>query len=81
VPIDPYHEVLKCSVRFHGQKVALAYDAAAAARPVSSGNPELAAEADRLAGRYLEGLVTASTAARVRAFRRWMGPTPREYLS
>jgi AraC-like DNA-binding protein len=68
VPTDPYREVLECPVHFHGQKVALVYDAVVAARPVLSGNPELAAEADKLAVRYLEGVMPESTAARVRAF-------------
>lgn len=64
---EAYREALGCPVHLQGSRVALTYDAAVAARPVLSGNPELAAEADKLAHRYLQGLVPESTAARVRA--------------
>lgn len=67
-PTEPYREVLGCPVYMQGNKVALVYDAMVAALPVLSGNPELAAEADKLAQRYLQGLVPESTAARVRGF-------------
>ncbi len=62
-----YREALGCATRFGAEHVAIVYDAGIAARPVLSGNSELAAEADKIAHRYLEGLLPESTAARVRA--------------
>lgn len=38
-----------------------------AAQPAHTGNPELAAEADRIAARYLDGLAPDTVATRVRA--------------
>ena len=67
-PTEPYREALGCPVYMQGNSVAVVYDAVVAARPVLSGNPELAAEADKLAQRYLQGQIPESTAARVRAF-------------
>jgi len=67
-PTEPFRQALGCPVHMQGNRVALVYDAMVAARPVLSGNPELAAEADKLARRYLQGQVPESTAARVRAF-------------
>jgi len=66
-PAAAYREALGCPVKFGAANVALVYDAQVAARPVLSGNPELAAEADKMSLRYLEGLLPESTAARVRA--------------
>jgi len=66
-PAESYREVLGCPVEFDGQHIAIWFDAAAAARPVLSGNVELAAEADKLAARYIDALAPDSTAARVRA--------------
>ena len=66
-PVAAYRAALGCPVEFRGESIAIAFDAQVAARPVLSGNPELAAEADRIAVRYLEGMVPDSTAARVRA--------------
>ena len=62
-----YQEVLGCPIEFDPQRIAILFDAAAAARPVLSGNPELAAEADRLAARYIEAMAPDSTAARVKS--------------
>jgi AraC-like DNA-binding protein len=64
--VEAYREVLKCPIDFDGTHIALEFDTEAAARPVLSGNSELAAEADRLAARYIEGLEADSTVARVR---------------
>jgi len=66
-PSTAYREALGCPVKFGAGLVAIVYDAEIAARPVLSGNPDLAAEADKIAHRYLEGLLPESTAARVRA--------------
>lgn len=66
-PADAYRDALGCPVKFGTGNVAFIYDAVVAARPVLSGNPELAAEADKMSLRYLEGLLPESTAARVRA--------------
>jgi AraC-like DNA-binding protein len=66
-PTETYREILGCAVEFDGQHIAIAFDAEAAARPVLSGNPELAAEADKLSARYIDELAPDSTAARVRA--------------
>jgi AraC-like DNA-binding protein len=66
-PTAAYREALGCPVKFGAEYVALVYDAQVAARPVLSGNPELAAEADKMSLRYLEALLPDSTAGRVRA--------------
>jgi AraC-like DNA-binding protein len=67
-PTEPYRKALGCPVYMQGHRVALVFDAVVAARPVLSGNPELAAEADKLAQRYVQGQAPESTAERVRAF-------------
>lgn len=64
----PYRDELGCPVYLQGHRVAFVHDAVAASRPLDSGSPDLAAEADKLAARYLEGLTPETTAARVRAF-------------
>jgi AraC-like DNA-binding protein len=66
-PTAAYREVLGCPVQFGSEHVAIVYDAEIAARPVLSGNSELAAEADKIAHRYIEGLIPESTTGRVRA--------------
>jgi len=66
-PAEVYREVLGCPVEFDGRHIAIWFDAAAAARPVLSGNAELAAEADKLSARYMDALAPESTAARVRS--------------
>lgn len=66
-PPEAYRELLKCPVSFDGEHIALHFDAAGAARPVLSGNTELAAEADRLAERYVAELAQDPTIARVRS--------------
>jgi AraC-like DNA-binding protein len=66
-PEAAYFELLRCPVQFDGQHIAILFDAAAAEQPLLTGNAELAAEADKLATRYIEGLAPDSTAARVRA--------------
>jgi AraC-like DNA-binding protein len=64
---DEYRKVLHCPVEFFGDHVALVFDAQLAAQPVHSGNAELAAEADRMATRYLDTLAPESVATRVRS--------------
>jgi AraC-like DNA-binding protein len=66
-PADAYRAILRCPVEFGASTVALVFDAQLAARPVLTGNSELAAEADRISARYIEGLAPDSAAARVRA--------------
>ncbi len=66
-PAEAYRAVLKCQVEFDGDHIGILFDAVAVEQPVLTGNAELAAEADRLATRYIEGLVPDSTAAKVRA--------------
>jgi AraC-like DNA-binding protein len=66
-PPEAYRELLKCEVQFDGPRIALQFDAAMAARPVLSGNAELAAEADRLSERHLAGLAQDPTVASVRS--------------
>jgi AraC-like DNA-binding protein len=66
-PPEAYRDLLKCEVQFDGPRIALQFDAAMAARPVLSGNTELAAEADKLSERYLAGLAQDPTVARVRS--------------
>jgi len=61
-----YVKVLHCPVEFFADHVALVFDPELAAQRVHSGNAELAAEADRMANRYLETLAPASVSARVR---------------
>lgn len=64
---DAYRKALHCAIEFEAETVALVFDAALAAQPVHTGNSELAAEADRIAARYLEGLAPDTVATRVRA--------------
>ena len=66
-PPEAYHTALGCPVEFEAENVAIVYDAQTAAQPLLSGNPELAAEADRMAARYMEGIAPDTAAARVRA--------------
>jgi AraC-like DNA-binding protein len=66
-PAEAYRAVLKCPVEFDGNHIAILFDAVAAERPVLTGNADLAAEADRLAARHIEGLMPESTATKVRA--------------
>jgi AraC-like DNA-binding protein len=53
-------------VEFGADRCTIKFDAELAARPVLTGNPELAAEADRMAARYIEGLAPDTAATRVR---------------
>ena len=62
-----YESILGCPVAFDGDHIAILFDAASAVEPTLQGNAELAAEADRLAARYLDALNPDSTAARVRS--------------
>jgi AraC-like DNA-binding protein len=64
---DGYRKVLHCPVEFGAERAALVFDAQLAVQPVHSGNRELAAEADRIANSYLEGLAPGSVAMRVRS--------------
>ena len=66
-PVEAYRALLKCPVEFDGEHIATQFDAAEAARPVLSGNSELAAEADRLAERYVAELAPDPTVAKVRS--------------
>ena len=66
-PAAVYREILGCPFEFDGRHIAIWFDAAAAARPVLSGNAELAAEADKLSARYMDALAPDSTVTRVRA--------------
>lgn len=66
-PPEVYRELLKCPVEFDGPHIAIVFDAAVAARPVLSGNADLAAEADRLSQQYIDGLSPDPTVGRVRA--------------
>jgi AraC-like DNA-binding protein len=63
---EAYRDALRCTVHFDAEHLALCFDPGTVARPAFSGNAELAAEADRLASRYLERLEPDSAAARVR---------------
>ena len=65
-PLESYREHLKCPIEFGGEHIAMLFDAEAAARPVLSGNAELAAEADRLSQRYLDEMSPDPTVERVR---------------
>jgi AraC-like DNA-binding protein len=67
VPAETYQEVIGCRFESGAERVAIKFDAELAARPVLTGNPELAAEADRMAARYIEGLQPDSAATRVRS--------------
>jgi AraC-like DNA-binding protein len=67
VPAATYEEEIGCPVEFDAEQFAIKFDATLAARPVLTGNPELAAEADRMAARYIEGLEPESAATRVRS--------------
>jgi len=67
VPPEAYHEAIGCPVEFGADRCTIKFDAELAARPVLTGNPELAAEADRMAARYIEGLAPDTAATRVRA--------------
>jgi hypothetical protein len=49
VPPAAYQEAIGCPVEFGADRCTLKFDAELAARPVLTGNPELAAEADRMA--------------------------------
>jgi AraC-like DNA-binding protein len=62
----PFIECLGCPVRFDSPVLAFVFDAETARRPVPSGNPGLAAEADRMAEHYLEQIDPDTVAARVR---------------
>jgi AraC-like DNA-binding protein len=66
-PFDAYREAVGCPVEFGAANVAIVFDAQVVAQPVFSGNAELAAEADRMSARYIEGFAPDSVAARVRA--------------
>ena len=66
VPPEAYQEAIGCPVEFGADRCTIKFDAQLAARPVLTGNPELAAEADRMAARYIEGLEPDSAATRVR---------------
>ncbi len=66
-PEATYRTLLRCPVEFDGEHIAILFDAATAEQPILTGNPELAAEADRLAARYIEGMAPDSTAAKVRS--------------
>jgi AraC-like DNA-binding protein len=63
----PFVEALGCPVEFDAPTIALVFDATAARQAVPSGNPGLAAEADRMAERYLEQFDPDTVATRVRA--------------
>jgi AraC-like DNA-binding protein len=65
-PEDALREAMNCPVEGGASHLALEFDASAAAKPVLTGNPDLAAEADRMAARYLQTVEPGSTAARVR---------------
>ncbi len=67
VPAAAYQEEIGCPVEFGAEHFAIKFDAQLAARRVLTGNTELAAEADRMAARYLEGLEPDSAATRVRS--------------
>jgi len=63
----PYVESFGCPVEFDAPSIAFEFDARKAREPVASGNAALAAEADRMAERYLAQLEPDTTAARVRS--------------
>jgi AraC-like DNA-binding protein len=65
--VAPFVDCLGCPVRFDSPVLAFAFDADTARRPVPSGHPGLAAEADRVAERYLRQIDPDTVAARVRA--------------
>jgi AraC-like DNA-binding protein len=63
----PFVECLGCPVQFDAPTLVFEFDAKTARAPVAGGNPALAADADKMAERYLEQLEPDSVAARVRA--------------
>jgi AraC-like DNA-binding protein len=65
-PPEALRDAMNCPVEGDAPHLALEFDAVAASKPVLTGNPDLAAEADRLAARYLQSVTPESTAARVR---------------
>jgi AraC-like DNA-binding protein len=65
--IEPFVECLGCPVDFDAPHIVFEFDARTARESVPGGNPTLAAEADKMADRYLERLAPDSAAARVRA--------------
>lgn len=64
---EAYRDALGCPAEFDADHLSMAFDAIRAATRVPGGNPMLAAEADRLAERYLAQVEPDSAAARVRA--------------
>jgi len=66
-PVEAFREAVGCPVEFGAANVAIMFDAQVIARPVFTGNPELAAESDRMSARYIEAFTPDSVAARVRA--------------
>lgn len=64
--VAPFVEALGCPVEFDAPTIAFEFDADTARGPVPSGNTLLAAEADRLAERYLEQMQPDTVATRVR---------------
>jgi AraC-like DNA-binding protein len=65
-PAEVYRQMLRCPVDFDGEHISILFDSESAARPVRSGNSELAMEADRLAERYIAELSADPITARVR---------------
>jgi AraC-like DNA-binding protein len=65
-PAETYRALLGCPVEFDGEHISILFDAETAARPLLGGNSALAAEADRLAERYVAELTVDPTVARVR---------------
>jgi AraC-like DNA-binding protein len=63
----PFVECLGCPVEFDAPTIAFVFDAQTARMPVPSGNAGLAAEADRMAERYLEQFDPDTVATRVRS--------------
>lgn len=63
----PFVEHLGCPVQFDAPTITFVFDPATARMPVPSGNAGLAAEADRMAERYLEQYDPETVAARVRS--------------
>ena len=64
---DKFREAFGCPVEFNSPPITFVYETSKTLQPVLSGNAELAAEADRLAARYLGAHDTQSVAMRVRA--------------
>jgi AraC-like DNA-binding protein len=65
--IGPFVECLGCPVEFDAPHILFEFDARTARESVAGGNPALAAEADKMAERYLQQVEPDSVAARVRA--------------